>query len=119
ADIDEILTLMKRGMAGGKDMPPSTSRLIQKEKAADGGITTELKLKAMKREASLKEGNRERQRAAHSVYKRIQDSARELEAAGRGPSIGMEDFCRRIKAKDRLTESTRTIRRALRPENKV
>ena len=37
ADIDEILILMKRGMDSGKDMPPSTSRLIQKSKAADAG----------------------------------------------------------------------------------
>lgn len=82
ADIDEILTLMKRGMAGGKNMPPSTSRLIQN--AADVGSNAALLRKGKKRkeieENTIKLHNQKKQREASARYQTYRDIEARLKA---------------------------------------
>jgi hypothetical protein len=128
ADIDEILILMKRATDSGKDMPPSTSRLIQKSKAADAGSNAARIYKARKREEvedrTLKASNQKKRQEAIVRYRRYRAVAASLVAGNpRLQRATKNHLAKTVQAelarRKGETVSLRTLLRAIRPENKV
>jgi hypothetical protein len=101
AELEDILILMKRGMAGGKHMPPATSRLIQKapERGETALLKAEavlLKAKAKKRAAmedrTIKAHNLKRQQDAGVRRQRILEIATRLNRRGADRGLSTKFF---------------------------
>ena len=127
ADIDEILILMKRGMESGKDMPPSTSRLIHKSKAAEAARNAARIYKARKREEvedrTLRASNQKKQQEVTVRYCRYRAVAQELIAANprlqRATRNHLAQKVRAVLTKRGERVSLRTLLRANLTKNKV
>ena len=121
AELEDILILMKRGMAGGQHMPPATWReIIQKapepaEKAEIALLKAKAKKRAAMEDRTIKAHNQKMQHDAGVRRQRIWEIATRLDKKRHRPRD--EAFFRRVRDEYWIEYgkkiSTRTIRRDL------